>query len=176
MGTDTVMDKIAKPNTFLSILHFQAGIKLSPVSYHKDLFDMENIKCVSRVTERYFQATSPISMHALPPFCFPVSVSKNQKNNRVSRNFSSGDLFLPSQRSPGKPGGVMLGANGATPVWAVFSLSSCTYLFHACRELLLQAGVSRPISEKVPCTDMQIPVGILCLSSNKYFWFAGYTD
>lgn len=73
MGTDTVMDKTAKPNTFLSILYFQAGIKLSPVSYHKDLSDMENIKCVSRVTERYFQATSP--MHALPPFCFPVSVT-----------------------------------------------------------------------------------------------------
>lgn len=65
MGTDIVLDKTAKPNTFLSILYFQAGIKLSPVSYHKDLPDMENIKCVARVTERFFQVTTS-NQHACP--------------------------------------------------------------------------------------------------------------
>lgn len=41
MGTITATDKAITSNPFLTILGFQAGINLSPLSDSKDLFGME---------------------------------------------------------------------------------------------------------------------------------------
>lgn len=43
MGTVTETDKAAISNHFLSLLGFQSGINLRPLSDNKNLFDMENI-------------------------------------------------------------------------------------------------------------------------------------
>jgi len=58
VGTVIATDKAATSNPFLSLLGFEAGINLLAVSDNKDLFDMENVKCVARVTERYFHVTT----------------------------------------------------------------------------------------------------------------------
>lgn len=100
IGTVIVMDKAATSNPFLSLLHFQAGINLSLVSDNKDLFDMENIKCVARVTERQFHATTS-SQHAFPSPCFPVSVHITKQAEKDWSKEAFGALEICSYSSKG---------------------------------------------------------------------------
>lgn len=103
-------------------------------------------------------------------FYFPASVHITKKAEKDGSKGAFEALKICSYQSKGTVESWQGGDRGEmVKVGCGLGPLSPPVPFSACRELLLRAGGTPLISDKVYCTEMHIPVGLLRLSSNKYF-------
>lgn len=102
MGTDIVLDKTAKPNTFLQFYISRQGLSWALCHIIKICLIWKILSVLPGSQKDSFKLLLPISMHALRPFCFPVSVTKKAEKLQSEQEFQLCGFVPTNPKEPWK--------------------------------------------------------------------------